>query len=277
MRTVIGFFLGALLLAGCNDDRVVAPRARPAAPRGVRSVTGDHQVFLSWLANTESDVVGYRVYASDCGDLSCPYDPIGSTPTTSFVVTGLVNGQTWYYAVAAIARDGRESELSFDNVFDTSRPEGTGLVLSNYRSDSLHAGYDFSDYTVRSYSNPLVDIFYSNSSGQALMIAPFADTEIQDAGYATTLDAVDFAPADGWSPTGTVELISGHCYVVWTNDNHYAKFRVTSLTSTRVVVDWGYQVAQGNRELRSRPAAGTTAPRTRRAGAWLMPAHASGA
>jgi hypothetical protein len=272
MRKLLMLTLGLFLLAGCHEDRVVAPRQvtpPPAAPRGLQSVTGDHQAFLSWLANTEARVTGYRVYSGDCvGGQGCPYDWIGSTTATTFVVSGLANGQTKYFAVSAVDAAGNESELSFDTVFDTPRPEGTGLAIASVLSDSIHAGYDFSAFAIRSYTSPLVDIFYGGSGNQALMIAPFSDTEIQDAGFASSLDAVDFAPPAGWSPTGTVELITGHCYIVWTNDNHYAKFRVTSLTSTRVVVDWAYQVAAGNTELRSRPEGGRVAPRVVRPGVW---------
>src|SRR5262249_13977282 len=63
-----------LLLAGCHDDSV-SPRDvnPPAAPRGVVSVTGDGTVYLSWLANTESDLAGYRVYEAPCATgSSCP-------------------------------------------------------------------------------------------------------------------------------------------------------------------------------------------------------------
>ena len=269
MRTLLTLVFGLFLLAGCDDGKVVAPRhtSPPAAPRGLQSITGDNQVFLSWLANTESRVTGYRIYSGACaGGRSCPYDRIGATTASTFVVEGLTNGQTRYFAVSAVDAEGNESDLSYDTIYDTPRPEGTGLALANYLSDSLHAGYDFSGFAIRSYTSPLVDIFYGASGGQVLMIAPFADTEIQDAGYANSLDAVDFAPAAGWSPSGTVELIAGHCYVVATNDNHFAKFRVTSLTSARVVVDWGYQVAAGNPELGSRPDAARGGPRQARPG-----------
>jgi hypothetical protein len=49
-----------------------------------------------------------------------------------------------------------------------------------------------------------------------------------------------------------VELIPGHCYIVWTWDDHYAKFRVTGLSSTTVSMDWAYQTATGNPELHAR-------------------------
>lgn len=257
MRFLPALVLVAIVVAGCNDDRVVSPTAPPAAPRGLHSVTGDGAVTLAWLANTEGDVQGYRIYESGCsGGPQCPYDRTGATSATSFVVTGLANGTTHYFAVSAVDAGGRESALSYEDVFDTPRPAGTGLTLSNYLADSLHAGYDFSAFTVRSYSSLLTDIYFGAGGGQYLMFAPFTDTQIQDAGYATTLDAVDFAPNAGWSPTGTVELIPGHCYVVWTGDDHYAKFRVTSVAAAQVVVDWAYQTDPGNPELKARPEGG---------------------
>ena len=272
MRRFLGLMLGVLLLAGCDDNSVVAPHrlAAPAAPRGLQTITGDHEIFLSWLPNTEARVVAYRVYTGPCPGTDCTYAPIGSTHGTSFVVSGLTNGQTAYYAVAAIDQDGIESDLSYDTIYDTPRPEGVGLALGNAAFDSLHAGYDFSTYSVVPYGGSQVDMFYGAAGGQVLMIAPFADTEIQDAGYGETLDAVDFAPPAGWSPTGTVELITGHCYVVWTQDNHYAKFRVTSHTGSRVVLDWAYQVAAGNRELKARPEPGVAPTRVRRTAAWAI-------
>jgi hypothetical protein len=50
-------------------------------------------------------------------------------------------------------------------------------------------------------------------------------------------------------------LIPGHCYLVWTRDNHYAKFRVTGLSPTVVSFDWAYQTDPGNPELHARRAA----------------------
>jgi hypothetical protein len=88
------------------------------------------------------------------------------------------------------------------------------------------------------------------------MFVPDFQTDIQDAGYASSLDAVDFAPNAGWSPTGSVELIVGHCYVVWTRDDHYAKFRVTEIRPPAPGVPatvrlTGVPVDPGNRELRA--------------------------
>lgn len=254
-----------ILIAGCNDDdSVLIPTdgTPPAAPRGLVSTTGQGEVFLNWLQNTEPDIVGYRIYKGTCPDgPTCPYDRVGTTTGTSFTVTGLTDGVTRYFAVAAYDRAGNESPLSYEDVFDTPRPEGFGRALNNFEDAPTTAGYDFSAFLVRPFDNTSTDIYFSSDNGLR-MIAPFVDTEIQDAGYATTLDAVDFAPTAGWSPTGTVELIPGHCYVVRITESasvvHYAKFRVLTVSTGSVVFDWAYQIDPNNRELKQKPIAGTT-------------------
>ncbi len=258
----------ALVLGGCEDDSV-SPRdlTPPAAPRGFHSVTGDHSVRLAWLANTESDVVGYRVYTADCGSGGgCPYRLVATTYGTTYTVTGLANGVTRYYAVSAFDASGNESVLADvdEDVFDTPRPAGA-LALQSLQSNSARSGWDLSAYAIVAASDPLVDLIFSDDGVTYEMYAPFTDTDIQDAGYATTLDAVDFAPTAGWSPTGTAELVPGHCYLVWTRDGNYAKFRVTSLSAGRVGFDWAYQTDTGNRELKPTraPADGERVPRVR--------------
>ena len=249
-----------VLLTGCFEDDV-SPRdvEPPAAPRGVFSVTGDGEVTLHWLHNTEPDLAGYRVFIATCDDPGCQYQPVAVTGADRYRITGLSNGVTRFYAVAAYDHDGNESDLSYESVFDTPRPEGTGLVLANYLDAAPGSGYDFSHFTPRAWDHVDTDIFFGDNGSIMQMFVPDFSTDIQDAGFASSLDAVDYAPNGGWSPTGSVELIAGHCYVVWTRDDHYAKFRVTSLvpgdgvSPSRVELDWAYQVDPGNRELRARP------------------------
>jgi hypothetical protein len=240
------------LLTGCRDTTSPRDLVPPAAPRGVVSVTGDGKAYLSWYANTESDVAGYRIYEGNCE--ACEFERIGTTTTTQFTAAGLVNGVTRHFAVAAFDRNGNESELSHDEVFDTPRPEGWDARVTDAALDPLTSGWDFSAAAVRPWDHESVDVYYSRVSGVDRMVAPFEDTEIQDAGYTNTIDGVDFAPVGGWAPSGIVELVVGHSYIVRTHDNHYAKFRVTRLSGGAADFDWAYQVDPGNRELRARPA-----------------------
>jgi hypothetical protein len=253
--------LAAALVSGCQDNTPTAPRdtTPPAAPRGVFSVTGDGGATLFWIQNTEADVALYRVYTSNCGDPGCLYHYAGTTSATSFSITGMPNGQAVFLAVSAVDRAGNESDLSYQNVRDVPRPAGVGVSLSELAVAEPTAGYDFSAYIVRPASDPSTDIYYAIVNGAQRMICPFTDTDIQDAGFAATLDAVDVAPLSGWSPTGTVELIPGHCYVVRIGSTtvNYGKFRVTGLSPTQVIIDWAYQTALNEPELRARP---TTPP-----------------
>lgn len=256
MRKLIPLLLAVLGLGlmGCNET-TAPPRdtTPPAAPRGLYSVTGDGEVTLRWLANTEGDVAGYRIYEAPCGDgPDCPYDRVGSTSATQFVVNGLSNGVTRYFAVAAVDVAGNESQLSIENWYDTPRPEGSA-VLGNYVNSPTGSGWDFSAFVARSGDDPQTDVYFAYNGSVFMMFAWDLATDIQDAGYASSLDAVDFAPDGGWSPTGSVELIPGHCYVVWTRDNHFAKFRVTGLSANLVSFDWAYQTDPGNPELRAKP------------------------
>ena len=268
MRVAIAMMLGlAVMMNGCQDETAPRDVVPPAPPRGVFSTTGDGTVLLRWVANTESDLAGYRVYESDCaGGGGCPYLSVGFTGATSYVVGPLPNGVTQYFAVSAVDRAGNESELSDGYVMDTPRPAGSNLPLTEANAAPATAGYDFSSYAVLPAGDLNTDIYYALVGGVPLMVCPFTDTDIQDAGYATSLDAVDWAPLAGWASSGTAELIPGHCYVVRIapTDIHYAKFRVTSLTSGLVVLDWAYQIAPNNQELRARPSTGVT--RVRRAG-----------
>jgi hypothetical protein len=173
-------------------------------------------------------------------------------------VTGLNNGVTRYFAVAAVDVAGNESALSIQNWYDTPRPDGSA-VLGNFVNSVTGAGWDFSAFSSKASDNPETDMFYGYNGAVYQMFTPDVLTDIQDAGFSSTLDAVDYAPDGGWSPTGTVELIPGHCYLVWTRDNHYAKFRVTGLSPTGVSFDWAYQTDPGNPELHARRARGESA------------------
>ena len=243
-----------VVLAGCDSHDspvVVADTTPPAPPRALYSVTGDGTVALHWVRNDEPDLAGYRVYISPA--YQGPYTPITTVATTNYVVTGLTNGVTSYFAVAAYDAAGNESELSTENIYDTPRPAGVNVSLQPSSTEPGGiSGYDFSSGVLRLSGDPATDMFFEVTGGTRLMVVPDLNTDIQDAGF-HQLDDLDWAPDAGWSPTGTAELAVGHCYYVWTRDNHYAKFRVTALSNAVVKFDWAYQVDPGNPQLARHP------------------------
>jgi hypothetical protein len=250
MRLLICALLG-LLLTGCYEETVYEPDYEPpAVPRGVYSITGDEEVVLSWYPNAENDLDGYLIYRGDSENGT--YYQIAETGLVEYVDRNLTNGRTYYYAVSAIDGSGNESELSYDLVFDTPRPEGTGVRIFDFNFSPSVAGYDFSTYRPQNYQSPGTDIYfeYHVASGGLFVNVANVDTDIQDFGYTDSFDDVGYAPDNGWSPLGYVECIAGHTYVIWTDDDHYAKLRVAAVNTNYVEFDWAYQTAVGNPELK---------------------------
>ncbi len=235
------------LTAGCkNEDRIVSVNNAPFRVEGVYSVTGDQEVSVYWRENQETDIDHYKVYRNNAptGNFTLR----GTANSPPFVDTQVTNGVTYYYAVSAVDQSGQESaDLSFENVFDTPRPEGGPETLTNANTTPATSGWDFSAMTRRPSTDVLTDIYYDAATGY--LIYAVNGVKIQDAGYVALVD-VDYAPNDtGWSSDGIVEAIPGHSYILLTPEGHYAKFEVVSRATASIVIDWAYQVDPDNREL----------------------------
>lgn len=260
--------LGVLLLlplGGCDDDDdcvcCPADREPPAAPRGLYSVTGNDQATLVWLANTEPDLAGYRVYWSEAFEGTYHFlaevDRCGDCYWLEYVDRGAVNGQTYFYAVAAFDHAGNEGDLSAEYVWDTPRPDGHATVANARRQGGYDwSAFDFQSRQVVAADDPRADFFYTyDLFGGGFLVAgrdeagPGERAEIQDMGYTADFDEIGFAPDLGWSPTGTAEPISGHTYVVLTDDGYYAKIRITGWNDMEMAFDWACQLDPGNRQL----------------------------
>lgn len=226
-------------MVGCHTHMNEPDFIPPAAPTGLRTQPGDGFIEILWSSNYEADLAGYRVYVGYSYDGR--YELIGTTAGTRFVDYAARNGELYYYAVSAYDFSGNESDLSPEEAFSIARPEGYDVLLRDYHVVPEAAGFDFSRYAVVSFDDLYCDMYFENWNGQLWMNVR-NDTDIQDMGPTNSLLELDVAPADGWSPTHDARLRVGHTYVVWTWDDHYAKFRVTSLASGRAVFDWAYQL-----------------------------------
>jgi hypothetical protein len=270
-KTALALALGSLAclaLAGCDegDNVVFADDAPPAVPTGVYTITGDGQVEILWNPVRQHDVAGYGVYRNRT--LTGPYTRIGEVTgveNTNFIDTfDIQNGRTYFYAVDAFDFAGHESELSYEDAFDTPRPASDRpLDVFALQVDSQRSGIDFSDYFdenffLTAHDAADTDIFFQRigavlfAKGTVIGGQP---NDIQDLGYTNSMDEVSWAPTQGWSvaPNG-VELIVGHTYVVWTYDLFFAKFRVVNLLfngglPSGARIEWAYQIDPNNPEL----------------------------
>ncbi|MEW6510089.1 MAG: hypothetical protein AB1428_03940 [Bacteroidota bacterium] len=258
MKTsIIIVVIAAAALSGCHRGLFEPDITPPSPPTGLRTATGDNFIELFWNENRESDVAGYNVYVSS--SYNGRYELIGSTGEAYFNDVNAVNGNTYYYAVTAYDFDGNESGLSKDVAYDIPRPEGYGVILNDFRTAPGYAGYDFSRYVVVPFDDQTSDMWYEYYDGEYYMDVR-TDTDIQDMGPTNSILEVGTAPSSGWSPTHDVRLLAGHTYVVWTYDDHYAKFRVSAMSPGRVTFDWAYQLQKSN-PLLKRPVVGGAASR----------------
>jgi hypothetical protein len=260
---VAGIAVVAVSFYGCSDDEdpmIVIDNGPPSAPDGVFSITGDGQVEICWNPNPEDDIAGYEIYWNDQPTGVFSFVAGVDANTTCFVDTDVVNGETYFYAVLAYDNDGLESDLSYEDVFDTPRPEGTNLVLFDYLGqNSSLSGYDFSSVTgtPQAWDNPTTDVYFGAPMRDGIPVPTlFADqdagVDIQDYGY-IELEYVDWAPMAGWAPSGQVELIPGHSYIVRIVDGsgffNMAKLHVVAASTASVTLDWAYQEDIDNPEL----------------------------
>ena len=99
----------AFILSSCdindyyNEDDYTAP----APPSGIEVLNGDNRVDVYWDRNRESDIAGYNVYFNYTYEGK--YELICSTSGTHFADIEAVNGNKYYYAVAAYDYNGNES------------------------------------------------------------------------------------------------------------------------------------------------------------------------
>jgi len=219
----------------------------PAIPTGVVVSNGDERVYIYWDNNREGDLAGYNIYASDSYDGR--YELIGASDYNNFIDYDAVNGETYYYAVTSYDYNGNESELSFEDIYATPRPEGFNQAIFDFREFPNNSGYSFSLYSVVAYDSIDVDFFFENFDGD-FYLDVWDDTDIQDMGPTNDIYDIEFAPITGWSETKDAVATEGHTYVLWTWNNHFAKVRISSITNERVVFDWAYQLVEGNIQLK---------------------------
>jgi fibronectin type 3 domain-containing protein len=82
----------------------------PKIPVGLTAIGQVRQVSLRWDANTERDLVGYKIYRS--GSPNSEFQQVAKAIENRVVDTGLENGRTYYYKVVAFDRDSLESEMT---------------------------------------------------------------------------------------------------------------------------------------------------------------------
>ncbi|MBA3052568.1 MAG: T9SS type A sorting domain-containing protein, partial [Candidatus Omnitrophica bacterium] len=127
--------------AGNESEKIsveITPNIAPEKVSGlkVEVFLEGSELNLSWTANTESDLAGYRIYRKTAGTA---YGFINISSSTYFTDMGLVDGTTCYYHVSAIdklSNEGKMSNIISGVPFDTIFPE----PVSDFKATSIAEG-----------------------------------------------------------------------------------------------------------------------------------------
>ena len=235
---------GFSFITGCEDN-VVAFDDPPPAPQGVFTVRGDDTVFVFWLPVEASDFDHYNIYSALDSSNGTVFDLIGTSTDESFVDADVVNGTRYYYAITAVDLAGNESLESAEYGGATPRFQGQVTLLTN-DVDTAGSGFDFASEATVPFNSPAADFWIDRDGSGILYINAdsIADPnlgDVQDMGFTSSLDEIGSAPRDGWSALGYTELIEGHTYIIWTDDDRYAKVRVVIMGPSFARLDYAYQ------------------------------------
>ena len=208
-------------------------------------------VRLAWNASPEPDIAGYKIYY---GTASRVYDwSIDAKKVTTFTVSGLADGRTYYFAVTAYDTSNLESTYSNEVSTSTCRYSisppgqsfpasgGTGSInVSTQSACSWNASSNVSWMTITSGSRGTGNgtVYYSinansdsSSRTASSTIAKNTFTVTQEGNSTTTYTITASAGTGGTiSPTGTVTV----------NRNASRSFTITpnkGYSIDRVIVD----------------------------------------
>jgi len=246
-----------------------------------------HIEYPPYDTDYNPNVVAYEVFRRDyppqspdfflIGEVRWDENYDGSSGLHWFYDFDVINGLQYEYAVRAVNADGRASALSLEEVIDAPLPmsplDQNGWFVPVRVYDALGLNADVSGFDFRQAAlNPgLLDAgvvapatadihFEFRGAANVPYVVAGAGVQIQDfgvfaaAGQNIPFEAVGWAPSDGYSRLGELEVIAEHIYVVKITgpsvaDVHYAKFGVESVGSGHVDIIWAYQLINGLGEL----------------------------
>ena len=116
----------------------------PSKTLNVQAIAWDDTVQLTWDANSDFDLAGYKIYRGISSDSLSLLSDVGTA--TTYLDTNVTNDSTYYYAVAAYDIDNNESIYS-DIVFaiPTIRPATPTGISYRFDTNSIFLIWDSQD------------------------------------------------------------------------------------------------------------------------------------
>lgn len=102
-------------------NQPAAPLLSLQRPTGLRVGTGDSYAHLIWNLSNDSNLAGYNLYYSMQSGRYLHRKELG--PIDEFYISGLLNDETYYFAITAIDKNGLETDYSDEVAISINHPE----------------------------------------------------------------------------------------------------------------------------------------------------------
>ena len=227
---------------GYIDDINIDPptAAVPGKPTGVTAVAGNAQVTLSWVAPTGT-VTSYKLYRSTTsgGQGTTVYK--SALTGSSYTDTGLTNGTTYYYKVAAVNASGtgaQSSEVSGKPVATVTVPTAptslaatagnaqvalTWAAVSGASSYSVYRGTTAGGESTTAIVSGLTSASYTNTgltNGTMYYYKVKATNSAGTSGYSNEANAKPIASATKVNDNGSGAVYAG-TWTTGTDSGYY--------------------------------------------------------
>ena len=152
--------------SGVPSATVSASTSVPA-PTNLTATPGDAQVTLNWTASGGVGADNYNVYgaSSASGPFSLLGNTLNQTTITTFVQSGLVNGDTYYYYVVPVNAGGTgastptvSTSVVLPSPTQLTATPGDGIESLNWTASSAPRASYYNVYQATSASGPFTEI-----------------------------------------------------------------------------------------------------------------------
>jgi hypothetical protein len=175
-----------------TDANAPVDTTAPAAPIGVTATAGDAKVTLTWDANTETDLAGYKVYRDNVY--------LATTTAAQYDDLDVINGTTYTYVITAYDTAGNESAASTSVTATPEVPSPFSVSFApNMDSIIVQVSGGTSPYTVTwdTYTDTFISTSYTITGLTAN--TDYTVTVTDDAGN-TYSEIVNTGNVKGYTP-----------------------------------------------------------------------------
>lgn len=202
----------------------------PLPPTQLTATTGNSQITLRWMKNTEPDFLRYRIYFGLSQNTTLLWDSSAQRTDTIKTYTGLTNGTTYYVRVTAI--DSSYNQSSYSNEVSVTPALEVSIVASSIQvtNGTPSAGTNVGISVQVNGTNPSVKLFYGKpdqSPGDSLTMI------YNGTAYAATISGTSVTQEGLWYRIRAQNSAGLNYYPL--SENQAISVLITSLSEVKII------------------------------------------